>query len=166
MNGRRFAVIAIATLTLAAGSTASVAAAPTDYGTAIATGQTEMQSAVDAGASSVSAALVTRDTIVWTGSAGAIDAAGTKPATTTRYTIGSLSKLPTAIAIMQLVDKGLIDLDAPVITYLPELTMTSPESMRSGPAGATSSSTRRREAVHAPMAISSVKPRSSRACPV
>lgn len=127
MNGRRFAVIAIASLTLAAGSTVSAAAAPTDYGSAITAGQSAMQAAVDSGASSVMAALITPDKIVWTGSAGAVDAAGTKPTTTTRYTIGSLSKLPTAIAVMQMVDKGLIDLDAPVITYLPELTMTSPD---------------------------------------
>ena len=41
----------------------------------------------------------------------------------TEYAIGSVSKLFTATAIMQLVEKGKIDLDKPVTTYLPEFKM-------------------------------------------
>lgn len=37
--------------------------------------------------------------------------------------IGSLSKAFTATAVMQLVDKGLVDLDAPIQRYLPEFTL-------------------------------------------
>jgi CubicO group peptidase (beta-lactamase class C family) len=39
----------------------------------------------------------------------------------TPFLIASLSKSITALALMQLVEEGLVDLDAPVITYLPEL---------------------------------------------
>ncbi|MCL2103053.1 MAG: serine hydrolase, partial [Syntrophorhabdaceae bacterium] len=39
----------------------------------------------------------------------------------TLFHIGSTSKLFTAIAIMQLVEAGAIDLDEPIVTYLPEL---------------------------------------------
>jgi len=39
------------------------------------------------------------------------------------YGIGSVSKLVTATAVMRLVDMGLIDLDEPIITYMPDFTM-------------------------------------------
>ena len=41
----------------------------------------------------------------------------------TRFNIGSISKVYCATAIMLLVDEGKIDLDQPVIVYLPEFTM-------------------------------------------
>ena len=42
------------------------------------------------------------------------------------YRVGSVSKLFTDIAVMQLVDKGPIDLDAPVTTYLPDFQPKNP----------------------------------------
>ncbi len=42
----------------------------------------------------------------------------------TLYGIGSVSKVYTAAAVMQLVEDGKIDLDQPVTTYLPEFRMT------------------------------------------
>ncbi len=45
----------------------------------------------------------------------------------TRFYIGSLSKAMTAVAVMQLVDAGLVNLDAPVRTYLPTFTTQDPE---------------------------------------
>ncbi|GIW79629.1 MAG: hypothetical protein KatS3mg105_1436 [Gemmatales bacterium] len=44
----------------------------------------------------------------------------------TVYRVGSVSKLFTDIAIMQLVEKGRLDLDAPITTYLPEFHPKSP----------------------------------------
>ncbi|WP_067567544.1 serine hydrolase domain-containing protein [Nocardia acidivorans] len=44
----------------------------------------------------------------------------------TLFTVGSVSKTFTVTAIMQLVAEGRIDLDAPVRTYVPELTLTDP----------------------------------------
>lgn len=45
------------------------------------------------------------------------------PEASTMYGIGSVSKIYTTVAILQLVDKGLIELDEPVVTYIPEFTM-------------------------------------------
>src|SRR3954464_14622595 len=36
------------------------------------------------------------------------------------FQIGSISKVWTATLVMQLVDEGLVDLDAPLVSYLPE----------------------------------------------
>lgn len=49
------------------------------------------------------------------------------PNTRTMYGIGSVSKMFATVAAMQLVDQGLLDLDEPVTTYLPDFTMLSPE---------------------------------------
>ena len=42
------------------------------------------------------------------------------------YGVGSVSKIYTAAAVMQLVEEGKIDLDAPVTQYLPDFTMEDP----------------------------------------
>lgn len=44
----------------------------------------------------------------------------------TRFRIGSLSKAMTAVAVLQLAEQGLVDLDAPVQTYLPGFTTQNP----------------------------------------
>ena len=44
----------------------------------------------------------------------------------TEFLIASVSKSFTAIAVMQLVEAGQINLDSPVQTYLPEFTLTDP----------------------------------------
>jgi CubicO group peptidase (beta-lactamase class C family) len=43
------------------------------------------------------------------------------------FQIGSITKLYTATLVMQLVEEGRVDLDAPVVTYLPELRLADPE---------------------------------------
>jgi CubicO group peptidase (beta-lactamase class C family) len=43
------------------------------------------------------------------------------------FQIGSVTKLYTATLVMQLAEEGRVDLDAPVITYLPELRLTDPQ---------------------------------------
>jgi CubicO group peptidase (beta-lactamase class C family)/D-alanyl-D-alanine dipeptidase len=71
---------------------------------------------------SLSIALVDDQTIVWSGGYGFVDVDRTTPATAeTVYRVGSVSKLFTDVAIMQLVEEGKIDLDAPARTYLPDL---------------------------------------------
>lgn len=52
---------------------------------------------------------------------GTADEAGTPVTPQTPFLIASLSKSVTAVAVLQLVDEGLVDLDEPVTTYLPEL---------------------------------------------
>ena len=49
----------------------------------------------------------------------------------TLFGIASISKIFTAIAVMQLVEQGLIDLDEPIVTYLPEFSML-PHPRRGG----------------------------------
>lgn len=67
----------------------------------------------------LSIALIDGDRIVWARGFGFQDAEGKIPATAeTVYRVGSVSKLFTDIAVMQLVEKGKIDLDKPVAEYL------------------------------------------------
>ncbi len=69
----------------------------------------------------LSIALVDDQKVVWARGYGFADAAKTKPATAeTVYRVGSVSKLFTDIAVMQLVERGQLDLDAPVTKYLPD----------------------------------------------
>jgi len=65
--------------------------------------------------------------IVWARGFGVADPETGTPATAdTVYRVGSVSKLFTDIAVMQLVERGELDLDAPVQTYLPELEPENP----------------------------------------
>ena len=68
-----------------------------------------------------SISLVDGERIVWADGFGFQDAAQKVPATAdTVYRVGSVSKLFTDIAVMQLVEAGKLDLDEPVTKYLPE----------------------------------------------
>ncbi|MCL2187786.1 MAG: serine hydrolase [Defluviitaleaceae bacterium] len=69
---------------------------------------------------------------MWTQGIGYADAATRTPVTEhTLFNIGSTAKLFTAIATMQLVEAGLLDLDEPIVTYLPEFSML-PHPIRGG----------------------------------
>jgi CubicO group peptidase (beta-lactamase class C family) len=46
------------------------------------------------------------------------------------FQIGSITKVWTATLVMQLVDEGLLDLDEPVVRYLPEFKVADPEVTR------------------------------------
>ena len=75
----------------------------------------------DKGMPALSIALVDDQKIVWAHGYGFADPATKKPATAeTVYRVGSVSKLFTDLAVMQLVERGTLDLDAPVTKYLPE----------------------------------------------
>ena len=68
----------------------------------------------------LSLALVDGDRIVWARGFGLEDPQTGTPATAqTVYRVGSVSKLFTDIGVMQLVERGVLDLDAPVTRYLP-----------------------------------------------
>ena len=74
-----------------------------------------------------SIALVDQDRIVWSDGFGFQDAEQKTPATAeTIYRVGSVSKLFTDIAVMQLVEKNKLDLDVPVTRYLPEFQPNNP----------------------------------------
>ncbi len=69
----------------------------------------------------LSIALVDDQQVVWSQGFGWADAKARRPATPqTLYRVGSISKLFTATAAMQLVEQGRLELDAPVREVLPE----------------------------------------------
>ena len=81
----------------------------------------------DKGLPAVSIALVEDQSVVWTRGFGHVDPARTRPATPeTVYRVGSVSKLFTDIGVMQLVERGEVDLDAPVTTYLSDFKPSNP----------------------------------------
>lgn len=74
-----------------------------------------------------SIALVDGDEIVYARGFGMADPEAGIPATAeTVYRVGSVSKLFTDIAVMQLVERGDLDLDKPVVEYLPEFQPQNP----------------------------------------
>jgi len=74
----------------------------------------------------LSVALIDGDSIVWTEGFGYSDKAANKQASAeTRYRAGSVSKLFTAIAVMQLEEVGKLDLDEPLRAYVPEFNINS-----------------------------------------
>ncbi|MFC3052854.1 serine hydrolase [Kordiimonas pumila] len=83
--------------------------------------------AADKGLPMLSIVLVDENGIVWSGGVGA-DAKNPslQADNDTTYRIGSVSKLFTDIAVMHYVEKGLLDLDVPVTTYLPDFKPHNP----------------------------------------
>jgi CubicO group peptidase (beta-lactamase class C family)/D-alanyl-D-alanine dipeptidase len=74
-----------------------------------------------------SISLVEKDRVVWADGFGFQDADKKVRATAeTVYRVGSVSKLFTDITVMQLVEEGKLDLDAPIKKYLPEFNPTNP----------------------------------------
>ena len=75
----------------------------------------------------VSIILIEDDRTVWTKGFGFVDRDKSVPANNqTIYRVGSVSKLFTDIGIMQLVEKGEIDLDQPITAYLPDFRPENP----------------------------------------
>jgi serine beta-lactamase-like protein LACTB len=75
----------------------------------------------------LSIAIIDDQTTAWAKGFGFADAAKKIPATAeTVYRVGSVSKLFTDIGVMQLVEAGKLDLDAPVTRYLPSFTPKNP----------------------------------------
>ena len=79
------------------------------------------------GIPALSIALVDDQKIVWARGFGFADVAKQIPATAnTVYRVGSVSKLFTDLAVMQLVEQGKLDLDKPVSDYVPEFAPKNP----------------------------------------
>lgn len=112
---------------LQAAETAQEQKQPT-FTTTIDEGRKAVRSALkETDATSASVALVADGKTVWSQTFGRVDTAGTKPSPTTQYGVGSVSKMVTATAVMQLVDQGKVSLDAPVVRYVPNFSMESPQ---------------------------------------
>jgi len=79
------------------------------------------------GGSALTAAIVDESGLVWAGQFGMADkAANRPPEATTMFGIGSVSKMFAAVSAMILVDRNLVNLDAPLSDYLPEFRMADP----------------------------------------
>jgi len=77
---------------------------------------------------SISVALCDGERIIWSETFGYIDQAKTiAPGLDTMYCIGSCSKVIAAIATMILVDRGLVELDTPLVEYVADFRMASPD---------------------------------------
>jgi len=77
----------------------------------------------------LSAGIVLGDNLAWSKGYGTIDLQHTVPASPqTIYSICSISKLFTSIALMQQVEAGKVQLDAPLTAYLPWATFKPPTS--------------------------------------
>lgn len=77
------------------------------------------ESRESAGLPSLSAAIAWEGQLQWAGATGHADIERGLPATLrSRYRTGSVAKPITAVAMMRLVDAGLLDLDAPLSTYV------------------------------------------------
>ncbi|MDT8976233.1 serine hydrolase domain-containing protein [Paenibacillus sp. chi10] len=73
---------------------------------------------------SVQYALIDNGNIILSGQTGKNDMEGKLPLTKdTLYGIGSTSKVYTAAAVMKLVDEGKVDMDTPVVRYVPDFKM-------------------------------------------
>ena len=70
-------------------------------------------------------ALVDRDGVLWTQGFGHLDDASPPVTVDTMFSVQSMSKNFTAVAVMQAAGAGLLDLDEPITTYLPNFTVHS-----------------------------------------
>ncbi len=80
------------------------------------------------------AAVVTRDGLAWSKAYGIRNVVTRDPVTTeTLFRIGSITKVVTALAVLQLRDAGKLDLDAPVSTWIADLAAVTAPTTDSPP---------------------------------
>lgn len=124
-------------LSACGGGVVDLSLAPPDYQPVIRGASAALRDALAqeklAGAG-ISIALVDGADIVWAEGFGVAQASAQRPATpATRYEAGSITKLFTAAAVMQLVEQGLVDLDLPVDRYVPGFRIRSRWDIASNP---------------------------------
>ncbi len=92
---------------------------------AVATARTEIWKDISAGkAGSATAAIMDKGELVYSEGFGMADRENSCPVERdTLFNIGSITKVFTAMAIMLLVDDGKLELDAPLVQYLPQFVM-------------------------------------------
>ena len=116
---------ALLAIAAAAGPSAARASEPTDYAGVRETLRREIPKELRAShTAGLSIALVDGERTVWSRGFGWADRAARVPvADDTLFHIGSTSKTLSAAAVMQLVEQGRVDLDAPLSTYVPRFKM-------------------------------------------
>ena len=110
-------------------TTASAAPTAVTYSATIAQGRAAVVKALEeTGGASMSVALVDGEEVVWSEAFGVAQRSTGKAATPeTLYCIGSVSKMLATVSVMKLVEQGKVELDEPLVTYLPDFSMLSPE---------------------------------------
>ncbi|MGV3683534.1 MAG: serine hydrolase domain-containing protein [Acidovorax sp.] len=100
---------------------------PPNLDATMAWGRREIRQAMKASETrAASIAVMYGDRIVWQEAFGVLRDSPATPATPeTRFNVGSVSKVLAALAVMVLVDRQLVQLDAPVVRYLPQFSMLS-----------------------------------------
>jgi CubicO group peptidase (beta-lactamase class C family) len=82
----------------------------------------------DTNATAVSVALSDGNGTIWTEAFGVIDKTDNNAVgTSTMFCIASVSKMVSTVAAMILVDRGLVSLDTPLVNYISDFSMVSPE---------------------------------------
>jgi len=76
----------------------------------------------------LSVGIIENGEIIYLRGFGQADLSNRQVTAQTPFIIGSMSKFFTALAVMQLVEAGKIDLDTPVQYYIPDFTLTDRES--------------------------------------
>ncbi|MCU0309203.1 MAG: beta-lactamase family protein [Thermoleophilia bacterium] len=111
---------------------AAPAAAATDYSSTIAALQREIPAILErTGTVGATVALVDSDRVVFAQGFGFADRErGVPVSDRTLFHIGSVSKTFAATAVMQLVERGLVDLDAPLGRYVPAFRLDDPALTR------------------------------------
>ena len=108
--------------------------APLTYEATIADARTAILKELAAGetkTAAVSLALVDDRRLLWAEAFGSIDRTqGQAPTTETLFCIASCSKVIAAVATLILVDRGLVELDAPLVCYVPAFRMADGEAYR------------------------------------
>lgn len=128
MPRTRTAAIAAATVVAGLVTAPAQARPQPDFSTTRAVGSAAIREAIkQTKTTSVSIAMLSDGKVVWSQGFGRITPGGKRPTPATTYGIGSVSKTVTAVAVMQLVDKGKVSLDAPVVKYIPDFAMLSPQ---------------------------------------
>lgn len=95
------------------------------YNKTIATARTEIWQAISGGgASSATVAIIDNGKIIYEEGFAMANRLEAAPVDiSTQFNIGSISKVFTATAVMQLVEAGKVDLDKPVVNYIPDFVM-------------------------------------------
>lgn len=121
------AVVTMVTVLCISGCSSSNSSSP-GYTAVIEEGRNAVQEIMEStGASSVSLAFIDGNKVVWAETFGLADKESrTAPTVDTMYCIGSTSKMVATVAVMKLVDQGLLSLDGPLKNYIPSFSMASP----------------------------------------
>jgi len=122
----RSSVVAVALWVMVLASASSVCAAADRYANTAAVARKAATAALkdDPGVFSVTTAVMVDGEIVYAEAFGMIGSdRSTRPDTETQFNAGSISKVFTAVAMLRLRDLGRIDLDKPVVNYLPHFRM-------------------------------------------